>query len=796
MEPGRRSPITPEQFAALPAKAFDWMTVEQRVRLFQFFIQNEFEAREFICGVDNHEPPDGMYLVCSGEVRLTYRPNNGRTRPIEVRGPGEVFGFDPRDREAGPFRARASCRTRVLFLAQGTAAQIARTMPDIAMGIRRVMLQLRFGSTLLAAIQHTPVFRNATAQTVEFLMRDAEERTLPEGPYVRAGEAPRGLCFVVSGELERSLPSAAGGRFVDVRGPGGILGEAAIFEALFSGAAAATTLTVHRVVEAGSGAPASEPLDVDVRGEAHVIEVPLETCLGVLRRFPFLHDTRVSAERARECELIVFTHDGQEPMGKLLELLARTAAREHFDRVAIIELAELPAGHAEAPPRVELIEEGVKRITIRGNSSLTQASRDGMMVSAFDAFDYVLINGHGLPAVALAGLAQTTRVRRACHLTRDTFAPLPVGLPGMESILYATLLRDTRPAAEGPAFRPGTVRLGFRPGSLAGATLEGLDADARADLKRWVRAITRRRVGVALGGGGAWGFAHVPFLRELLARGIPIDVVTGASFGSVAGAYFASAAGTAAGGWGARGLEQLVADRVPLSQAVSKAMFSSRFLREAIDGATGHHARHLEGLAPEGAAVPGDEAEVGDHRRVIRADEDVRRLQVAVDDAVGVERGERAAEAVEEVEHLLEMAIGRPAAHRRGAEHRRGVGGGRSFRVGAIEREGVGRGGFGPTPGPVPREASVERSGFEELHGVPGLAPVRPLGDDPHDTGVPHPRERARFRADRHHPPAGRGGRSSPPPTHRCRDGWPGTRSPSRLRPTWCSSRRVRTATA
>jgi NTE family protein len=65
-----------------------------------------------------------------------------------------------------------------------------------------------------------------------------------------------------------------------------------------------------------------------------------------------------------------------------------------------------------------------------------------------------------------------------------------------------------------------------------------LDEQTRDSLSRWARAITCRQVGVGLSGGGVWGFYHVVLLRKLLAEGIPIDIVSGASMGSmVAAAY-------------------------------------------------------------------------------------------------------------------------------------------------------------------------------------------------------------------------------------------------------------------
>lgn len=56
---------------------------------------------------------------------------------------------------------------------------------------------------------------------------------------------------------------------------------------------------------------------------------------------------------------------------------------------------------------------------------------------------------------------------------------------------------------------------------------------------RVARMVRRKSVGLALGGGGAWGAAHVGVLRAFQAAGVPIDYVAGTSFGSVIGAIYA-----------------------------------------------------------------------------------------------------------------------------------------------------------------------------------------------------------------------------------------------------------------
>src|SRR5262249_21784913 len=59
----------------------------------------------------------------------------------------------------------------------------------------------------------------------------------------------------------------------------------------------------------------------------------------------------------------------------------------------------------------------------------------------------------------------------------------------------------------------------------------------RATAERWARAVTNRRVGVALSGGGACAYRTLPLLRALAAAGVPLDVVSGVSGGALMGAY-------------------------------------------------------------------------------------------------------------------------------------------------------------------------------------------------------------------------------------------------------------------
>ena len=154
------------------------------------------------------------------------------------------------------------------------------------------------------------------------------------------------------------------------------------------------------------------------------------------------------------------------------------------------------------------------------------------------------------------------------HLDAAPGAALPAPLPVLGELVLAaldaelgipaTLTTDPAAAARRVVFgeRPdlrapdvlwaGLLGPGRRPGPLPfdrGVRVQ-LDADprlrpdltrppppgqlgpaARASFGRLARALAGRRVGVALGAGGAWGYAHVPLLLELRAAGVPIDAL-------------------------------------------------------------------------------------------------------------------------------------------------------------------------------------------------------------------------------------------------------------------------------
>jgi NTE family protein len=68
------------------------------------------------------------------------------------------------------------------------------------------------------------------------------------------------------------------------------------------------------------------------------------------------------------------------------------------------------------------------------------------------------------------------------------------------------------------------------------------DYDRAVAWRAWIESDSRPKVGVALGGGGARGMAHIGVIRALQQAGIPVEAVAGTSIGSFIGALYATGA--------------------------------------------------------------------------------------------------------------------------------------------------------------------------------------------------------------------------------------------------------------
>lgn len=117
------------------------------------------------------------------------------------------------------------------------------------------------------------------------------------------------------------------------------------------------------------------------------------------------------------------------------------------------------------------------------------------------------------------------------------------------------------------------------------------------------------RIGLALGGGAAKGFAHIGVIKMLEANGIRIDVVAGTSAGSVVGALYASGLDAFALQKQAVALDE---DRIRDVRLFGGGLVQGKALQDYVNASVGN--RPIEKLARPFAAVS-TELETG--RRVV-----------------------------------------------------------------------------------------------------------------------------------------------------------------------------------
>jgi predicted acylesterase/phospholipase RssA len=224
-----------------------------------------------------------------------------------------------------------------------------------------------------------------------------------------------------------------------------------------------------------------------------------------------------TAPHAADVALLVEVH----------ELIGRPGARGGFgERSLLVELAQAepgaPAGvWARRDSAAGPVEVGT--LTTRPERALADLIaliRDRPSVSNVVSWG----TGFGLD---LQAAADTVLL-----MNHDPTMALP-GWPTVSTAVQVANLVRAHPLASLP---PATARLhGLLETPTPSAGMAGRDEL----LGRWARTLTHRRVGVALGGGGAWGWAHLALIEGMHERSIPIDVLSGASFGAVAGGLYA-----------------------------------------------------------------------------------------------------------------------------------------------------------------------------------------------------------------------------------------------------------------
>ncbi|MCC6552234.1 MAG: cyclic nucleotide-binding domain-containing protein [Polyangiaceae bacterium] len=596
---------------------------EEGPRLHPALERRELAPGETLCTLDT--PPEGLFLILSGEISVS-RPMAARGfLPVESLRAGDAVGAEPagltssaapgvtapgaggpgpRHHEAPRFEARAVTKATVLLLPRARIEQLATEVPALAVALAEAAEIDAMKRPFLAAMRRVPAFRSASLRQIARLFSAAEPIAVAAGAtVVRQGDPPSGFYLVVEGELtaaQRSRAAAAGDP--EPRTP-------ADANALVHGLHLGDLFGHHALITG------EEPATVTAAGRARLLRVPAESyerLLGMSTSFRRRIGHRAGAAGgppsrapgvvpAHTVEVFLLQSDVQgAPLGVLTDLLGQALASDHGDEVLVLELAA-PGD----PPRGEDRDAQIAslaraRITVPDGPGAAEAV-EAALLELGGGRDRVFLDASGRGDAFAAALApviseQHGRAVRGRSLTRgkvvllsrDPLAQrLPEALRAVPVISTALVGGVARPelgsfgVVRERAYPSATARVRLdlaaitalgRPGEVR---LAALPSPTRASISRWARSITDRTVGVALGGGGAWGYAHVPLLRAMHDAGVPVDMVSGTSFGALAGAFYCAA--------GLEGLDRLLAAGDRANAATARSFFSSRALEHFID---------------------------------------------------------------------------------------------------------------------------------------------------------------------------------------------------------------------
>jgi predicted acylesterase/phospholipase RssA/CRP-like cAMP-binding protein len=402
---------------------------------------------------------------------------------------------------------------------------------------------------LNAALARMELLQGLPPERLAWVASRAELRRYEVGDVVvRAGDPGDGVYFIRSGEVKILDAEAVGGERVIVRrGRGEHFGELALI----------------------TGEPRSNTVVADLDSEvfflrkAHYDELMgAEPGLGV-------HLSRVLSARLarahrrhRETPRIIACWVAGGAGGGVAHALAGAIATETERAVVLLDCAvadsSLPGDpmkhavqrllHGAAPlSRDDCVElaPGLWRLAAQQPDTLRALLQPQVVPGLLDlltqAFDFVVVAaGSGAPPEVMVRVAKQCDMlllhvgHEAAHRREsgDLLALLRRECPSAESKLAVASDPRDPSGAEGEQ----GILLG-RPVTLLPATPTGAPA-ARA-YRRLARRLVGIGVGVSLGGGGARGAAHLGVLEVLEREGIPIDLISGTSVGSIVGAVCA-----------------------------------------------------------------------------------------------------------------------------------------------------------------------------------------------------------------------------------------------------------------
>ncbi len=374
---------------------------------------------------------------------------------------------------------------------------------------------------LVQFLATVPVFHDVPAEELEEISTLFREETYAAGKMVlRQGARSHAIYFLRSGRLAVRVQKGEKRETVAFLQPPALFGELSYI----------------------TGRPVSANVEVSVDASVVVLSSEAMGQLGshrdaVLRGIltavaERLHDTVTKGTKAVESPVVLLRPDGnwEAPRAFAVEL-GRALSRQHGQDTLVAHLGSDEAAAKQIGDNLYVASVEVE--SVDGGLRADVAKR---LVENKTRFPNIVLNPIGPHAADIADLI---------HPFAD-FHGFLLGDGGEPpaSIQETAFVVASSTNSKLPALK-GNQQLIWDAAASEKAHLSGLPA-----LPRFVRVaesigrfISGTQVGLALGGGAAWGWAHIGVLRVLEGAGLPIDVVAGCSMGTVIGSLRCSGLG-------------------------------------------------------------------------------------------------------------------------------------------------------------------------------------------------------------------------------------------------------------
>ena len=527
----------------------------------------------------------GVDLLVSGEVIVERSSAAGKpAQPIAKLGPGQIVGErSVLKNEATGATVRAISPVKCLHLAAASFERLLGEFASLQHWVRDLVALRDRSQTLIDLLLRHSFLRPLGRDDLDRFIQSGRVRELQAGePLVRAGERSRDVFFVISGKVCVYAPRVEGRprEELAVQGAGWLFGHAAAL------------LDLPRTADV-------EPLET-----TEILEVRAEALMTIVDRNPTvrrrlyqdLAQIDLHVEAARESgspSMLVSIYGTSRALGTTSIAYALAAALRDEAAVVLVDLEgratadrlgfgvveerrlDLEVCRLETPEdwRLDVVWPKRPEDVLGLLAKLRDAASPG---------SYVLVAAESMgqaDQAAMAAAEAVVFVRWASDRSHEEAAQR--GQYRVDAVRLergALLPLETNSRTVRVADDPDTVSRFWRSGDL-NVLVDPQRKFGRA-AHRLMRVLLGRSVGLALGGGGALGFSHIGLIKALTDARIPIDYVSGASFGAlVAGLYTAG---------GIDALGELIKRRNKLLRAAVFAFYSTEGFETFVDEIVGH----------------------------------------------------------------------------------------------------------------------------------------------------------------------------------------------------------------